>query len=186
MVFRPALTFREPSAAQNSQRGFPSPGAGAQTSGPPSQARQPDILATAARPTKGRRSWFRPSDPASEQRGFAEAGNLLQMRPPGSMPNVPPIHGLNIEVETPYYSRGAAAFVQNYGKVLTNPIGAGIVAMHRPQASYGASSEYHNGAIWWTSQAIPTSVGMQGLASPGVLASLLGMLNVQAVVRVER
>lgn len=185
MVFKLALSFDQPAQGANPQRGFPAPGTGAQTSGPPSQARQPDILPRPQRPTKGIRSWFQPATPASEQRGFPEAGNAGQQRPAGSMPNTPPVYGQNIEVYTPYYSRGAAAYVQNYGKVLTNPIGAGIVALNRPQASYGQSSEYHNGAIWWTNQTIPTSIGMQGLANPDVLAALLGMVNVQAVVRVD-
>jgi hypothetical protein len=184
MVFKLALTYKDPSQGANVQRGFPAPGSGAQLSGPPSQARQPDIVPRPNRPTKGIRSWFMPSSPSGEQRGMAPAGTAAQMRPNGSMPNVPPIYGQNIPVYTPYYSRGAAAFVQNYGKVLTNPIGAGIVANNRPQASYGPSSEYHNGMIFWTSQAVPTSVGMNGLTSPQVLAALLGRMNVQAAVRV--
>lgn len=185
MVFKLSLSFQDPSQGANVQRGFPAPGTGAQRGGDPSQLPQDAILARPARSTKGIRSWFKPSAPASEQRGYPDPGNMLQERPPGSMPNVPPIYGGNIEVETPYYSRGAAAFVQNYGKLLTNPIGAGIVALNRPQASYGPSSEYHNGSIWWTSQAIPTSIGMQGLADPATLAALLGMVNVEAVVRVD-
>ena len=99
------------------------------------------------------------------------------------MPNTPPAYGLPIFVETPYYDRGAAAFVPNFGKVLTNPIGAGVVALHRPQASYGPSAEYENGALWWVSQAVPTSIGLQGLTDPDTLAALLGQTSVQAVVR---
>lgn len=184
MVFKLALSFQQPSQPTNVQRGFPAPGTGAQLTGDPSTFRSPEILPRPTRPTKGIRSWLRSSAPASEQRGMPAPGGVLQERPAGSMPNVPPIYGNNIPVYTPYYSRGAAAYVQNYGKVLTNPIGAGIVANNRPQASYGPSAEYHNGAIWWTSQAVPTSVGMQGLTSPQVLAALLGRMNVQAAVRV--
>jgi hypothetical protein len=99
------------------------------------------------------------------------------------MPNHPPVYGEAMEVWTPYYDRGAAAYVQNYGKLLTNPIGAGIAVQHRGAASYGAAGQYINGAIWWTSQAVPTSVGLQGLSSPEVLAALLGRMSVQAVVR---
>jgi len=185
MVFKLALTYQDASAPANAQRGFPAPGTGAQTSGPPSQARQPFIDPSPVRPTKGLLSWLFPSSPSGEQRGMAPAASPAQMRPAGSMPNEPPIYGGSIEVYTPYYSRGADAYVQNYGKVLTNPIGAGIVALQRPQASYGQASEYHNGAIWWTNQTIPTSVGMQGLTSPEVMEALLGMVNVQAAVRVE-
>jgi len=86
-------------------------------------------------------------------------------------------------VETPYYDRGAAAVVQNYGKVLENPIGAGIVALSRPQASYGGAAQYDYGALWWTSQAIPTSINLQGLTDPEALNEILGSVAVQAVVR---
>lgn len=184
-MFKLALTYQDPATGANVQRGFPAPGAGAQTSGGPSNLPQNATLQRPVRPTKGARTWFKPSSPSGEQRGMAPAQSAAQMRPAGSMPNVPAFSGLPDPVETPYFSRGAAAVVQNYGKVLTNPIGAGIVANYRTQASYGPSSEYHNGSIWWTSQAIPTSIGMQGLANPGVLAALLGMVNVQAVVRVD-
>lgn len=184
-MFKLALSFQGPAQGANVQRGFPAPGAGAQTSGGPSNLPQNDTLIRPVRPSKGIRTWFKPSSASGEQRGMAPAQSPAQMRPAGSMPNTAPIYGRNVEVETPYYSRGAAAFVQNYGTVLTNPIGAGIVANYRTQASYGPSSEYHNGSIWWTSQAIPTSIGTQGLANPGVLAALLGMVNVQAVVRVD-
>lgn len=184
MVFKLALTYKEPSAPANAQRGFPAPGAGAQTTGGPSQRNPLPIPQGVTRATKGIRSWFMPSAPSSGQRGFSDPGNAGQLRPNGTMPNVAPIYGLPIPVETPYYDRGAAAVVQNYGKVLTNPIGAGIVANNRVQASYGPSAEYHAGAVWWTSQAVPTSIGMQGLASPQTLAALLGRMNVQAAVRV--
>lgn len=100
------------------------------------------------------------------------------------MPNVVPQYGRNIEVETPYYDRGAAAYVQNYGKVLTNPIGGGIVALHRPQASYGPAAQYYDHAIWWTSQAVPTTVNLQGLTTPEALAAVLGPIQLQAVMRV--
>jgi hypothetical protein len=99
------------------------------------------------------------------------------------MPNVPPIFGDVFYIETPYYDRGAEAFVPNSGRVLSNPIGAGIVALDRPQASYGPSAEYHNGQIFWRSQDIPTSVDLQSLSDPEDLADLLGPLNIQAVVR---
>lgn len=185
MVFKLSLSSRQPSTGPNVQRGFPAPGAGSQTTGDPSQPQQTVIGWRPARETKGIRSFFDAATPSGEQRGFPTPGNVGQQRPPGSMPNEVPIYGQNIEVWTPYYSRGADAFVQNYGKVLTNPIGAGIVAMNRPQASYGPAGEYHNGAIWWTSQAVPTSVGLQGLSDPRVLQALLGNMSVQGVVRVD-
>lgn len=180
MVFQLARTYQDPAAGSGPQRGFPAPGDGAQTSGPAPLA-QDHVFWEPERPTKGTRSWFKPA--AGGQQGFPTVGELAQGRAPGSRPNVPPVYGLNMPVYTPYFSRGAAAYVQNYGKVLTNPIGAGVVAQYRPQASYGPAAQYENGALWWTSQVIPTSINPQGLTSPDELAALLDGLQVQAVVR---
>ena len=99
------------------------------------------------------------------------------------MPNDPPIYGGVFQNYTPYYSRGAAAYVPNFGKVLTNPIGAGVVACYRTLPSYGPAAQYFNGAIWWVTQQVPTSIHMQGLTDPAELEALLGLTNVQAVVR---
>jgi hypothetical protein len=185
MVFRLSNTFKEPAQGSNAQRGFPTPGAGNQTVGvytpPPVQTPW-----ESDRPTKGIRSWFKPAAPVSGQRGFPEAQNLAQHRPPNSMPNIPPTSGEAIEVWTPYYSRGTAAWVPNFGKVLYNPIGAGVVANHRTQASYGPAAQYIDGALWWTSQVTPTSIDMTGLTSPETLQAILGNTMVQAVVRVEK
>lgn len=182
-MFRVERTFYEPS---DSQSGFAEPGAGAQTVGDPSWASlpQPVVEEQPERPTKGIFSWLFPSTPASEQRGQPEPFNSLQHRPPGSMPNDPPIFGEVYQHYTPYFSRGAAAYVPNTGYLLTNPIGAGVVALHRPQAYYGPAAEYIDHALWWTSQAIPTSVGLQGLTNPEQLAALLNDVEIQAVVRV--
>jgi hypothetical protein len=100
------------------------------------------------------------------------------------MPNVAPIYPAQpIEVVTPYYDRGAAATVQNFGKLLFNPIGAGIVAQSRPYASYGGAAQYADGALWWTSQVVPTTINLQGLTDPEALNEILGSTLVQAVVR---
>lgn len=181
-MFKLSTTFGDPTAGDNAQRGFPAPGEGAQTTGDGSEAPAPVVWET-RRWLSGVRSWLMPGAPVGEQRGFAEPENAGQRRPAGSMPNVPAYSGLPENVWTPYYSRGTAAIVNNYGKVLTNPIGAGIVALNRPQASYGQAAEYVNGAIWWTSQAIPTTVNLQGLVSPDALASIIDSLNIEAVVR---
>lgn len=182
-----ANTFNNPTQGGNAQRGFPAPGSGAQfnpNGAPPigfgNIGAEPE---GDTRPTKGTRSWFRPAAPAGGQRGSPTPEAAGQERSPGSMPNVPQIFGGVIQKFTRQFSRGAAAYVPNFGKVLTNPIGAGVVALHRPQASYGPAGQYENGAIWWTSQAVPTSIGMQGLTDPQTLAALLGQTNVQAVVR---
>lgn len=184
-MFKLSNTWSNPSSPDGTQRGFPAPGAGQQTTGGPSQpaaSRNADYWSPVW-PTKGRRTWTDPAAPASEQRGFPNPLGWLQRRPKGSMPARQDPYGLNVPVETPYYSRGAAAVVQNYGKVLVNPIGAGIVARHRPQASYGVAGQYVNGAIWWTSQAIPTSVNLQGLTDPEALANVIDPIYLEGVVR---
>lgn len=130
-------------------------------------------------------SWLGAGTPTGGQQGFAPPEDDAQMRPPGSMPNKPPVFGGVYMKWTPEYDRGAAAYVPNFGKVLTNPIGAGIPALQRPQSSYGPAAQFVNGAIWWANQVIPTSVNLTGLTSPEELEALLGTLQVQAVVRVD-
>lgn len=182
-MFRLARTFEDPS---QSQSGFAEPGAGAQTTGEPgfnSFVREPMETAP-ERPTKGIFSWLFPASPRSLQTGQPEPGSALQYRPPGSMPNVPPIDGITDYIIGPEYSRGANRYVPQTGYVLSNPIGAGVVAMQRPQASYGPAGEYHHGQIFWTSQSVPTAVDLNGLLGPEQIAALVGNMNVQAVVRV--
>lgn len=183
MVFQLAQTFYDP---QDSQSGFAEPGAGAQTTGGPSYTSlpAPPIEATPERPTKGIMSWLFPANPRGGQAGQPEPLSSLQHRPPGSMPNEAPIFGGVYQHYTPYYSRGAAAYVPVTGKVLTNPIGAGVVAMQRPQASYGPAGEYHAGQIFWTSQSVPTSVDLNSLLSAEQVEALVGSMSVQAMVRV--
>jgi hypothetical protein len=181
MVYRLARTFTNPAASQS---GFAPAGAGAQYNvSAPVTFPQPAIPETPVRPTKGLRSWLFPSSAKGRQRGFPTPENALQQRPPASMPNRPPVFGGVYMHYTPDYDRGAAAFVPNFGKVTSNPIGNGIVVRHRPQASYGPAAQYANGAIWWTSQVIPTSINLQGLTNPQELADIVGSLNVQAMVR---
>lgn len=181
-LFKPARTFDNPA---QSQSGFAAPGAGAQVTGDPTYVStndQPSVW-EARRPTKGRRTFLGSATPRGEQQGFPAPQGTGQARPSGSMPNDPPIFGGVYQNYTPYYDRGAAAFVPNFGYVLTNPIGAGVVAMHRPQASYGGAAQYFDSALWWTNQIIPTSINLQGLTDPQELEAILGSLNVQAVVR---
>jgi|SRR5215469_3259203 len=180
-MFKLSQTFTKPS--KRGQQGFPPIGANQQTTGAftPGPAR---AHWTNAYPTKGTKSWSlgRRAPSQSGQQGMAQPESALQRRPSGSMPNVPPVSGLNHEVYTQYFDRGAQAYVQNYGKPLTNPIGAGIVVLHRPEPlTHGG--QYFNHAIWWTSQVIPTSVRLQGLSDPQTLASIFNNIEVQAVVR---
>jgi hypothetical protein len=184
-VFKLSNTWRNP--AGGGQSGFPAPGSGGQTTGAPLVPRHEGAVEwTPEEPTKGRRTFLgarAPTRGVTGQQGFPPVEDAAQARPPGSMPNVPPIHGEAIMVWTPYYDRGAAAYVPNYGKLLVNPIGAGIVALSRPQATYGRAAQYLNGALWWTSQDIPTSVNLQGLTDPYALAAILDDIEIEAVVR---
>lgn len=182
-MFKLALTYYGPTQGANAQRGFPAPGSYNQVVGDPVTRNPPPVKETPVRPTKGIRSFLNSFLGANVQRGMPEPQNALEHRPVGSMPNHPIVQSRPWTTTTPYYDRGAAAVVQNFGKVLTNPIGAGVVALHRPQASYGRSSEYHYGALWWTAQNIPTSVDFTSLVSAEDLSDALGPLNVQAAVR---
>jgi hypothetical protein len=179
MVFKLARTYSDP---ETSQQGFPSPGDGAQTTGvgTPPPAYVPRIP---ERPTKGYASWLSPASPQDAARGFPTPDDPNQHRPPGIMNAIAQMFGGVFQKETPYYDRGAAAFVPNFGKVLYNPIGAGIPVAYRPQASYGGAAQYANGALWWTSQVIPTSINLQGLTTPDELNDILNSVEIQAVVR---
>lgn len=189
MVFRLANTFASPSTGSGTQRGFPAPGSGAQSTGPSPGARAVTREAETGpvRPTKGRRSWFAPSEPQDAQRGFPGPLAGGQRRSKGSTVPEPRYTGDNGSgvsyVAGPVYSAGANQYVPQTGTVLSNPIGAGIVATHRPQASYGSAGQYYDGAIWWTSQDIPTSINPAGLVDPQELSAILGDVYVQAVVR---
>lgn len=182
MVFKVKGTFDNPTQGANRQRGYPEAGAGAQTIGP-YEAPPERVPVSPMQPIKGLFSWLFPTRNADVQRGYPSPDEANQRRPRGSMPNEPIAFGGVYQNETPYYDRGAAGFVPNFGKVTTNPIGAGIYAPYRPQPSYGSSGQYADGAIWWTSQMIPTTVNLQGLTTPEELAGLLDGLEIQAVVR---
>jgi hypothetical protein len=183
MVWRLSNTWAAPASKASLQRGYPAPGSGAQHTGADPRHAGAPTTREPVRPTKGLRSWFQPASPRGGQQGFPAPENPAQQRPPGTMPNRPLPYGLPIFTETPYYDRGAGAFVPNFGKTLTNPIGAGIVACHRPQPSYGESGQYHNGAIWWTPQVIPTSIPLIALNDPAALEAIVGPVNIQAMVR---
>lgn len=181
MVFALARTFHKPAASGNAARGFPAPGAGDQTQGDfipaPAQA-----VWQAERPTQGVRSWFTPTSGKGEQRGYPAPLKAAQGRR-GWGPG-PAASGRPQDHLAPWWAGHVAdRTVHNYGKVLTNPIGAGVVARYRPQASYGPAGQYVNGQIFWTSQAIPTTVNLQGLTDPAALAAVLGPIRVQAAVR---
>ena len=176
MVF--ALSRTQP----NVQSGMAVPGSGGQTIGP-GTAPTKTVSWTTQRWAKGVRTFFGVGTGANAARGYPSPEAPAQRRPPGSMNPGPQPWGGVYQHYTPYYDRGAAAYVPNFGKVTENPIGAGIYAPYRPQASYGSAAQYANGALWWTSQAIPTSINPQSLTDPEQLADILSSLQIQAVVR---
>lgn len=182
-MFKLALTFNNPVDGDNVQRGFPAPGAGAQSTGVATPGHAPETPWVPQQPTKGRRTFFKPAQGNGVQRGFPQALSEAQERPPGSMPNVVDSIGETTYRWTPPYDRGAAADVPYAGYILSNPIGAGIVVAHPPQTMDGPVAEYHDSALWWVSQAIPVSVGLQGLNNAFELDDLLGSVLVQGVVR---
>lgn len=182
MVFALARTFHKPAATQgNRNRGFPEPGAGAQTQGDftpsPEESQWSPVY-----PIQGQPSWNTPASGKGEQRGFPAPLKAQQGRR-GWGPG-PTSSGRPVDHLAPWWAGHVAnRTVHNFGKVLTNPIGAGVVARYRPQASYGPAGTYVNGQIFWTSQAIPTTINLQGLTDPAALAAVLGPIRVQAVVR---
>jgi hypothetical protein len=184
MVFKLVNTNPTPGQGSNANRGFPAPGAGSQSSGQHRGAPAQSAWSS-RRPALGRRSWFRPGSPQSSARGMPRPQNPAERRQPGEIALTIEPFGSHVDRASIEFSRGAPGVVQTSGLVLTNPIGAGVVATHRPQASYGPSGQYIAGEIWWTSQVIPTSVPLIGLSSPQVLAAILGPVNVQGVVRVN-
>ena len=126
------------------------------------------------------RSWFKP------------AGNPAQSgRPnPADAPRVPPWSRMqpnNVVRHTPIMvpDFGASAWTSIFGRLSTNPIGAGIVATARPQASYGPPGTYQNGIIIWHAQKTPTSVALNPLITQANLAAILGQINAAAAVRME-
>lgn len=134
---------------------------------------------------KGKRSWFAPEQCRSQaQRGYPMPLNGCETRAAAGQPWADMSgFGGSIAVMPRREDMGAAGFVQNFGKVLTNPIGAGVVALHRPQASYGVAGQYVAHTIFWASQTIPTSIPHGSLVSPQQMLDLLGTVNVQAAMR---
>lgn len=130
----------------------------------------------------GKRRWFSPGTVSSQrQRGFPmPLGAGEERNPPweqygafgGVWFGIPRRNDL-----------GAAGFTPNFGTVFVNPIGAGVVALHRPQASYGLAGQYIEHIIFWAQQTIPTSVKLGALTTPQEMQALLGTINVQAAVR---
>lgn len=132
------------------------------------------------------RRFFCPSSVnAQRQRGFPMPLGADETRAFAGRPlrNDVPMQSGPIRVQPGRSDMGARGYVNIFGQVGTNPIGAGVVAMNRPQPFYGPAGEYVENTIFWVSQAIPTSIPQGPLVSPATMAALLGAVNVQAAVR---
>jgi hypothetical protein len=132
-----------------------------------------------------KRAWFLPGVSAQQrQRGFPSPLNAQETRAANGAPlrQVPPFGGVVMAMPR-RNDIGAAGYVPNFGRPLVNPIGAGIYAPNRPQASYGSAGQYVNHTIFWAQQTIPTTIPLGPLVSPQTLKALLGTVNVQAAVR---
>jgi hypothetical protein len=172
-MFKLATTFENPSTTRS---GMAVPGAGAQRVGN-GTPRDVDIPWETMNVTPGTDT-FQLSD---NTRGFPAPEAPDQRKNPADLNYVPQASGEPEYKYYPYFSRGANAYAPQFGQVLSNPIGAGIVANHRPQAFYGGAGTYEHGSIWWTSQAIPTTINLQGLADSKALEAQLGEIYVEAV-----
>ena len=137
-----------------------------------------------AAPKVGRWTWADPTSFRAGQAGQPSPLDASQRRLPGERtPQGIYPDGLPRETITREFSRGAARTVQDFGKVLYNPIGSGVYARSRPKPYYGKPAKYEGGAIWWTAQSTPTSVKLTGLQDPAALAAILGPNYVQAAIR---
>lgn len=123
-----------------------------------------------------KRTWFQPTSSASMQRGTGPALSSAQKYDP-PLVRTPPFGGHSDTVPR-RNSMGADGIAPTFGRVMTNPIGAGIFAPWRPRPWYGPSGQYVNGAIWWTAQEISTSVELQGLYDADVIDALLAASSV--------
>lgn len=129
---------------------------------------------------KGTRTWGNPAAGSNPQRGGPVAGPNSRQALPALA--VQPFGGV-VYTETPYFSRGAAAYVPGTPIVPVNPIGAGIFAPFRPRPYYAAPGTYEHDQMFWLSQATPTTVKLQGLTNADALAAVLGPIYVKAAVR---
>jgi hypothetical protein len=133
-------------------------------------------------PSMGSVAIFQPGvDATQAQRGTPQPEGFDQMRNPPWSHRAP--FGGTIFCAPRRSDMGAAGYVSNFGLLFTNPIGAGIVAPNRPQASYGLAGQYIAHTIFWAQQTIPTSIQMGPLTSPDVMLALLGTVNIQAAMR---
>lgn len=133
-----------------------------------------------------KRRWFSPGSCSSQrQRGFPMPLGQDETREASGRPLRPTMaQSFPIFVHPARSDMGARGVVSLFGQTFVNPIGAGVYAPNRPQASYGIAGQYVDHTIFWAQQTIPTTIPMGPLTSPAELAALLGIVNVQAALRV--
>lgn len=84
----------------------------------------------------------------------------------------------------PRYDWGSAGFSYDGGRLTSNPIGAGVVATHKPPITPSATAQVVNKTmIFWNAQMINNGAQptVGPLYDPQVLAALLGPDTIQAV-----
>ena len=176
-MFRVSNTYNNPSDVQNAQRGFPAPGAGAQTTGQWTGKERPGP-APELQPV-GADSWEGITS-ADAQRGMGPALDAVQFTTRNEQPIPQPFPVL---YDTWWPDRGAAGVAPDFGQVVTNPIGAGVqVSAPFDVHARGPAGQYFTDTIFWTSQVIPTSVHLDGLLTPEQVAALVDPLQVYGAV----
>jgi hypothetical protein len=164
------------------QSGAPNPAA---TQTGPGSPRWRDQGYTAWSPARETSPWSArgfpdPAEPEALQRGFGTP-EAIPVPDPGP-PSGP--YGKAIFVQTPYYDGGALMFAPKFGKILENPIGAGIQVPFRSYSSYYPSGQYDAGVIFWASEYIPTSIPSSALMTPDELEAILGNLEIYKSIQV--
>lgn len=123
------------------------------------------------------RFWF--GSHTSQQRGEPAPLGPADLRPPENFQFFGMPGGIPAYRYTRRYDRGAAAFSFNEGKILSNPIGAGIVPMYRQHVhpTYIGEVLPYGYGIYWRSQAIAAGQSgptLSNLLTPRDIYALMG------------
>jgi len=78
----------------------------------------------------------------------------------------------------PQYDRGADAFAPQFGRLMSNVIGAGVPVPFRHPTISGPAAVYEAGAIYFDVQTVPTTVRLSPAMSRESLAALLATSHV--------
>ena len=167
------------------QRGMPAPLAPWQAQGPGAVGVGPVNPAPKPPPSPVKytlpRQWF--GSPASKQRGEPVPFAPADHRPLSNVEHRVP-YGLAVYQRLRRYDWGAEGFSYDGGRLTYNPIGAGVVALHRIKPFSSAIAQVVPGqGIFWNSQTIANFAGPElgTLYDPQTLYALLGGTMGQAV-----